>query len=390
MDVLFHALAVLNLDLGHQYKVQAIAPMMNNSQFLNYLKWKFGEIIMKLKALLPVIVSFVISTQLVQAEPYQTGLQDLTIPDAVNNRPLQGFIWYPTQETDGQVEAHGNAVWEGIAVIPDAEPDQGLHPLVVLSHGMFGNARNQAWLGNALTKQGYIVVAINHPGTSTRLRDPQHQRELWERPRDISRVIDYVTQDVNFSPLINQNRIFMSGHSLGGFTAIALAGGRYDPVQFDEFCSEHPDELVCGILNRWNIAKSPEDRVAMSADLSDPRITGFAVFDLGGTQTFSPHSLSTIDRPLLVYGAPLDIMGMDLEVESRALVAMLPAENVQYLEPSTLSHFDFLGVCSSAGLDLLKEEEPEDAFVCAQGREIRRTEHNQIATEVAAFFDALN
>lgn len=344
---------------------------------------------MTLKTLLATAMAFMLNTAFVQADTYNVGRQNLLIPDDKNDRPLTGYVWYPTQQSHGQIEAHGNAVWEGISVIPDAAPDPGRHPFVALSHGMFGNAQNQVWLAEALVQKGYVVAAIDHPGTSTFLRDPKDQRELWERPKDITRVIDYVIESPDFSPVIDQDHIFMAGHSLGGFTAIALAGGRYAPDQFDAFCHDHPDELVCGIFDRWNVAKSSEDRQQISADLSDPRISGFAVFDLGGTQSFSPESLGHIDRPILVFGAPLDIMGMNLDLESRALIELLPKENTQYREPETLSHFDFLGVCTARGLEILKAEEPEDAFVCTEGREKRRAEHTQIASDVANFFEAL-
>ncbi|WP_386333462.1 hypothetical protein [Sulfitobacter sediminilitoris] len=124
----------------------------------------------------------------------------------------------------------------------------------------------------------------------------------------------------------------------------------------------------------------------MQADLSDDRIKGFAVFDLGGTQTFARESLAGIDEPMLIFGAPRDIQGLDLDIESRALVAALPMDQVTYLEPATLSHFDFLGVCTDKAEALLAEEEPDDVFVCQHGQAERAAEHAMIAAIVAASF----
>jgi predicted dienelactone hydrolase len=257
---------------------------------------------------------------------------------------------------------------------------------VVLSHGMFGNANNQAWLAQALAEKGYIVAAVNHPGTSTFNKDPDQRRMLWERPKDISRVIDYVLGGAEIGAQVMPDHIFMAGHSLGGFTAVALAGGQYDGTQFDGFCATHPGELVCGIFSDWTVAKSPEDRTAMQGDLSDPRIAGFAVFDLGGTQSFSRSSLAAIARPMLVIGAPDNSHALNLDIESRALVAALPKANTTYLEPASLAHFDFLGNCTAQGLDILKDEEPDDAFVCEQGRDERTADHMMIIQAVTAFF----
>lgn len=124
----------------------------------------------------------------------------------------------------------------------------------------------------------------------------------------------------------------------------------------------------------------------MEVDLSDARIKGFAVFDLGGTQTFSPASLGAIERPMLVIGAPMDISGLDLDIESRALQAALPAQQVTYMEPATLSHFDFLSVCKPGAMAILAEEEPGDEVICISGDAEREADHALIIDAVIAAF----
>lgn len=315
---------------------------------------------------------------------HHTGMAEFTIADAA--RPLDGYIWYPTTQTNGATAAHGNKVWAPVMVMQNAPLQAGPHPLVVLSHGMFGNANNQAWLAQALVEHGYIVAAVNHPGTTTFNKDPDQRRLLWQRPKDISRVIDYMLGGASIGAVIAPDHIFMAGHSLGGFTAVALAGGRFDAAQFDGFCTTHPDELVCGLFTDWQVAKTPADRTAMQADLTDPRIAGFAVFDLGGTQSFGMTSLGAITGPMLVIGAPDPLHGLDLDIESRALVAALPPASTTYLEPASLAHFDFLGLCTPKGLTLLQDEEPDDAFVCEKGQDERAADHATIIAAVTAAF----
>jgi predicted dienelactone hydrolase len=318
---------------------------------------------------------------------YHTGMVAFEIADAA--RGLDGFVWYPTAQVEGGEVANGNKVWQGIEVMRDAPLVAGVHPLVVLSHGMFGNANNQAWLAQALVARGYIVAAVNHPGTSSFNKDPDQRRMLWERPRDISRVIDYVLGGAGIGAAVEPDRIFMAGHSLGGFTAVALAGGRFSGAAYDASCAAAPDDLACGIFQGWQIAKTPEDLAAMEADVADPRIAGFAVFDLGGAPFFSAESLAGVARPMLVVGAPDDVHRMDLGRESRGLKARLPKGAVTYLEPEGLAHFDFLGECTEIGLEILKEEEPDDAFVCEKGRDERVRDHAAIVAAVTAFFDGI-
>lgn len=319
------------------------------------------------------------------AQTQHTGLVELAVPDPTGDRQTQGFLWYPTDQIDGETLAHGNAVREAIRVVPDAPPVPGQHPLVVLSHGTFGNARNRAWLAEGLVARGFIVAAVDHPGTSTLQRDAGQRRALWERPRDISRTIDAVLHQPDIGPLVDPARIYMAGHSLGGFAAMVLAGGRFDKARLDEVCATGAAALVCGLFADWQVARTDADRRAMQVDLSDPRIRAFAVFDLGGTPALSRESLAAVARPLLIYGAPRDIHGLDLDTESRALVGAPPAPMVTCLEPPTLSHFDFLGLCTEGALAVLQEEEPDDVYVCTEGRAERKAEHDQIIGEVAAF-----
>lgn len=329
---------------------------------------------------------FAAHTVSAQAQAYQTAMSVLEISDTEGHRDLDGFVWYPTQARGPLSYDFESEVWVGTLVVKDAEPAAGRFPFVVLSHGMFGNAHNQAWLAGALAQQGYVVAAISHPGTSTWSREPDETRQLWERPRDVSRVIDYVLTSPELAEHVSPAGIFMAGHSLGGFTAVALAGGRYDAASLQSFCNETPGELACGILDDWNIAKTPADRLKMEADLSDPRIKAFAVLDLGGTQSFSGDSLGQIDRPMLVFGAPIMNSGLTLDIESRALIQLLPPGKAEYIEPETLSHFDFLGQCKSGGFDILQREEPGDEIICINGGDERAAKHRMITDAVDNFF----
>ncbi len=332
------------------------------------------------------LLAMIFAAPAAMAQSYRAGMADLEIADPGGQRDLAGLIWYPTEATGPVSLDFDSMVWVGTEVVRDAAPAPGRFPMVVLSHGMYGNALNQAWLAGALARRGFVVAAIDHPGTSTWSRDPDQSRQLWERPKDISRLIDYAVTDPQMSARIDPARIYMAGHSLGGFTAVALAGGRYDAAKLNAFCADIPGELVCGILDGWNIAKTPEDRAAMQADLSDPRIRAFAVFDLGGTQSFSTESLGRIDRPMLIFGAPVMNSGLTLDIESRALVGALPPGKQRYIEPETLAHFDFLGQCKPGGLELLAREEPGDEVICVGGGKPRAAKHQMIIDEVATFF----
>ena len=112
------------------------------------------------------------------AQPYQPAMTDLEIAGTDGRQDLSGFLWYPTEASGPLAFDFESEVWEGTEVVKDAAPAEDRFPLVILSHGMFGNAYNQAWLASALAERGYMVAGISHPGTSTWSRDPDQTRNL--------------------------------------------------------------------------------------------------------------------------------------------------------------------------------------------------------------------
>ena len=321
------------------------------------------------------------------AETFTPAMRSILIEDAV--RPMEAILWYPTAHGAPMQQVHRNGVWVGVEVANDAQPMAGAHPLVILSHGMYGNARNQNWLAVELVKAGYIVASLNHPGTSTRARDPDDARQIWERAKDVTRAIDSLLENADLSPNIDPARIFMAGHSLGGMTGAQLAGARYDPAQIDATCAADPGALICEIIELWQLGKTPADRAAIAQDLHEPRIKGFALLDPGASQVFSAQSLGAIRAPVLVIGAPKDAPGaLDLNVEARALIAQLAPGNATYIEPESLSHFDFLGLCTERAIPILESETPGDGMVCVDGTNERVADHAIIAKAVIDFFAA--
>lgn len=162
-------------------------------------------------------------------------------------RPLHIAIWYPTEDHANSVNVGENRVFYGIPAVREASPDTRVHPLVVLSHGYGGSSRNLSWLASKLTQHGYIVVAPDHPGTTTFNKDAAQAAMLWKRPHDLSRVIDALTTDPALAGKIDAKRIAAIGHSLGGWTVAELAGARFDTARFEKDCQTHTSPRACSL-----------------------------------------------------------------------------------------------------------------------------------------------
>lgn len=301
--------------------------------------------------------------------------------DMTEPRPLHFAVWYPTEETAEGSSVGENPVFHGVPAIRDAAPAPGERPLVVLSHGYGGSWRNLNWLAGELASQGYIVAAPDHPGTTTFNRDPAQAARLWERPKDLSRVIDALLADPAVAGKIDARRIAAIGHSLGGWTVAALAGARFDPDRFERDCRENPGLRACGLAEELGLGRPELER-----DMRDPRLGAFVSLDLGLARGFSPESLAGIHPPALILGAGVDIGDMPAHLESGYLAAHLPKASATCVEIPDAMHFSFMQLCKPGAAALLEEEAPGDAIVCKDGgTRDRSVIHREIASLVIAF-----
>lgn len=310
------------------------------------------------------------------------GFQNTTLPDAQSNRPLQMVVWYPANTTKTPELIRDDAVFYGALAVPDAPPASGEHPLVVISHGNGGNWGNQLWLASALAHQGYIVAAVNHPGTTSKDRSPQAAAQLWQRPKDLSRAIDAVLAQPQQFGAVTKGRIAAVGHSLGGWTVLEIGGARFDPVLFAKDCNVHAQLSGCKAYQKMN-----PDSAQVAADLSDKRVTAVVSLDLGLSRGMTDASLAALPAPVLVLAAGVPAAELPAELESADLAKRLPQASTQYLKISDASHFSFMATCKPGGEALIEEASPGDGIIChdGEGARPRSAIQQQVVRLIAEF-----
>ncbi len=118
-------------------------------------------------------------------------------------------------------------------------PARGNGRLIVISHGSGGSPWVHANLAQRLVADGFVVAMPEHRGDN--YKDPGTPGpESWkQRPLEVSRAIDAVSDDVRFQPLLALDKVGMYGMSAGGHTALSLAGGRWSPARFTQHCEAH-------------------------------------------------------------------------------------------------------------------------------------------------------
>jgi predicted dienelactone hydrolase len=133
----------------------------------------------------------------------------------------------------------------------NAAAESGPFPLIVISHGGGGFPLTHRDLAAHLVRAGFVVALPEHPGNSrTDNRLEGTAANLANRPRHIRLAIDAAFTDPAIGALLSHDQVALIGHSMGGYTALAVAGGR--PIA-------SPHETLDGTMHP--VAVTPDARV---------------------------------------------------------------------------------------------------------------------------------
>ncbi|WP_276370515.1 alpha/beta fold hydrolase [Chryseolinea sp. H1M3-3] len=154
----------------------------------------------------------------------QVGQRTISYEDKSRERKLITEIWYPTN----QIATDNNeSPFIRLSTVRDAPISNGKFPLILFSHGTGGGRLTVEWFCAGLAAKGFVVAAVDHFGNTFDNPIPEAFAKFWERPQDLHYVLDQlITSDIASS--INQSAIGAAGFSLGGYTSLALAGGKLD------------------------------------------------------------------------------------------------------------------------------------------------------------------
>ncbi|BCX13049.1 MAG: hypothetical protein KatS3mg067_1987 [Thermosynechococcus sp.] len=232
-------------------------------------------------------------------------------------------------------------------------------PLIVISHGLASDRRTFAYLAEHLASYGLAVLAVTHPGSdASRIGsflsgaplDYQGLPQDWgQRPLDLKFGVDAVATLVQKNPAlkIDTNNVGLFGHSMGGFTVLAAAGGTVDWDAVKQRCLAAANDLFI-----FNISLPLQCRSLGLANppstLADPRVKSVIAVNPVSSILIGERGMANIKVPVLIVSGSKDVFAPPLE-EQILPFTWLQAEPkyLAMLVPGT--HFSALGV-SEAGV----------------------------------------
>ncbi|BCS31007.1 dienelactone hydrolase [Luteitalea sp. TBR-22] len=243
------------------------------------------------------------------------GLRRARVPAAHLPEGLDVIACYPSIG-DEQAIAFGpytlDAVEQGV-------PTPGPWPVVVVSHGSGGSPLTHRGLARHLASAGWLVLLPTHPGNNRDDNSLANGTEiLVQRPRDVSAVIDWAASPDGFARHAETRAVGVVGHSMGGYTALALAGGR-----------------------PYTVARDTPGMAAEPIPVdADPRVTCVVLLAPAAPWFIPEGSLSDVTVPVLPLTGALDAMtGSHGDIVNARLPATTPITS--RVVPGA-GHFSFL------------------------------------------------
>lgn len=304
---------------------------------------------MKRLALITLTVLFPLRAALAEPIP---GYDRLEITTDHRARLVAATIWYPAGDTTYRVPVGDGPIIQPVAAFMGPRIPEGRHKLVLLSHGSGGNAHSLGWLSAGLVARGAIVLAVNHPGSTSGDSSPRRSIDLAARARDLSAALDHVLADPNFASHVNPGQIRVVGFSLGGTTALGLAGIRFDGLTQDRRCASAPAAADCGFFQKGGVRFA--DSPGFVADVRDGRVTAAVAVDPGFGWAATSDSITTAlsGIALITLGEGADrLPATDVGPDGSDLARRLPDAAYTVVAPAT--HFTFLGLCQPGAAEVL-------------------------------------
>ena len=314
------------------------------------------------------------STHAVAAGYFQLQVAD---PDY---KPLQVGVWYPA---DRPPPATPNTEYE-LAVALDAPTASLNGGLIVISHGYSGWYGGHADTAIALADAGYVVAAPSHAGNTWSDMSASVAEWVIHRPRQISRVIDAVTEHAAFADQIDAKQIGAYGFSAGGYTALGLIGGVPDLDHAQQHCKTHPAEFVCaeGLIDA--ILSAGMQKLPPKAWGADPRISAAAISAPGLAFAYTEESLKNVNADLQLWSGELD-ESVPTQTNAALLAKRLPvAPETHWIAKA--GHFAFMTVSCR---DSFKKADPEEYQIICGDQEgfDRKLFHQEMHIEMIRFFN---
>ena len=248
------------------------------------------------------------------ANATEAGFRQMTVAvSKADDKPAHFALYYPTPDAARVIPM--GPFPQTVAI--NGVPAPTVKGLIVISHGTASTETGFATLAQTLARNGYLVASVEHVGDTWQDQSMRATpgRYFAERPRQASRVIDTVLADPQWRARIangagGQPLIGALGHSAGGYTVLALAGGKPVLSRLRTHCELEAalDPVLCKLSSVVGgalvqaVATADGQEEPVQADTRVRAVMALAPMGVA----FSASSLASITVPVAIYAGEKD------------------------------------------------------------------------------------
>lgn len=232
-------------------------------------------------------------------------------------------------------------------------------PTLIISHGLASDRARFEPLARHLASYGFAVAVPQHPGSdyqqlqdllSGQASDLFEPQQFRDRPADISRVLDHLEElnQTQFSGRLNLENVGILGHSLGGYTALAVAGA---PINFDQLeadCNLETLPVNPSLFLQCRALELPRT----ATEFGDPRVGAILAINPVNSSILGASGLAKIDTPVMVVASSLDLLAPAVLEQVKSFTWLTSRDRYLVLKENDHHFFDVGGFASEDLPDL--------------------------------------
>ena len=235
-------------------------------------------------------VDFTTMPDITKPGPYKYDVQRLDLRDLKRKRSFYTLLYKPTV------------------------PGKDKIPVVIVSHGFASRPEDFTTVAKVLASYGFFVAVPQHPGsdlqqarsflngTTSKVFEVQ---EFTNRPKDISYVIDELERrnPGEYQSRLELKKVGILGHSLGGYTALAVSGAQIDFANLKKDCAD----TTFGYLNLSILMQCEAlDLESKQYNFTDPRIAAVMARNPLNSSIFGQNGLAQVKIPTFLIAGSYD------------------------------------------------------------------------------------
>ena len=226
-------------------------------------------------------------------------------------------------------------------------------PLVVIAPGLNTDWQNFAYLAKHLASYGFGVATVNFPGSDAKRIDavlngldiPPADNQWVEQPKVVTLLLDEIERksknDSSWQGKLDLQQVGIVGQSLGGYTAMAVAGAKINWKHLQRECVKLQNPEQINLNPSLYLECQGATATPPNTDLQDKRIVAAIAINPVANPVFSREGMSQLDSSLMIVAGDKDLIAPALDEQIKPF-SWLPDIDKYLVLVKNSTHFSFI------------------------------------------------